>query len=110
MSDGFLIHDQSILLTGATIALFFLGEIALWRSAWRAAIACSLLGLVLIGANLVIGRPIDVALGPLIGIGPSAVVNNVDAYVGLVTSQAPLLALIGANLIGAMTKERPRLF
>ena len=110
MTDGFLIHDQSLLLTGTTVALYFLGEIAIRRGAWRAAIACSLIGLALIGANLVVGRPIDVALGPMIGMEPLAAVNNVEAYARLMMSQMPLLGLIGANLIGAMTKERPRLF
>lgn len=110
MSDDLLIHDHSILLTGATIGLLIVGEIALLLRARPAAVVCALTASAMIFANVVVGRPVDVAFGPFVGIEPQPAVDDAIAFGRLAMSQTVLLAVTVSTLITAWTNERPRMF
>lgn len=110
MSDDFLIHDHSIILTGVTIVTYVLGQLALWLRARSAAALCAVLGFAAIGLNLAIGRPFDVSLGPFVGVEPLPIVSDAEAFGRLAVYQTVALVLTAEVLISALSKQRPRFF
>ncbi len=64
MTGDVLIHDHSMILTGATLAMYAAGELALLMRARGVTVACALTGFGLIALNLTIGRPVDVRSDP----------------------------------------------
>lgn len=110
MTRTFLLHDHSIILTFATAALCIAGDVLLYFRARAAAAVCALAGFALIAANLAIGRPFDIEVGPFVGIEPLPVVSDVEGFARLALFQTGLLAAAAYVLISAVAKERPRLF